>query len=89
MTITNYIDIHSYTSQEGLTSHVYLMDCIEALKQIPNKNINIAAVDPPYGLNKSSTHGRGKLKNRTKNTRIRKNRTQQNKPNPILTEKNI
>lgn len=82
MTITNYIDIHSYTSQEGLTSHVYLMDCIEALKQIPNKNINIAAVDPPYGLNKSSTHGRGKLKTELKTLGYAK--TELNKINPTL-----
>ena len=48
-------------------SHVYLMDCMDALRQTPDKYFDLAVVDPPYGLPKDSTHGRGKLKNRILN----------------------
>ena len=31
------------------TSDVYLMDCIEGMKQFPDKHFDLAIVDPPYG----------------------------------------
>jgi site-specific DNA-methyltransferase (adenine-specific) len=31
-------------------STVYLMDCIEGMKQFPDKIFDLAVVDPPYGL---------------------------------------
>jgi DNA modification methylase len=31
-------------------STVYLMDCIEAMKQFPDKHFDLAVVDPPYGF---------------------------------------
>lgn len=43
---------------------LYNMDCMEGMKQFPDKYFELAIVDPPYGLPKDSTHGRGKLKNR-------------------------
>lgn len=43
------------------------MDCMEYMKDIPDKFFDLAVVDPPYGLDKSSTHGRGKLKDRCLN----------------------
>lgn len=43
------------------------MDCIEYMKSIPDKFFDLAIVDPPYGLDKKSTHGRGKLKDRCLN----------------------
>ena len=43
------------------------MDCEEYMKAIPDKFFDIAVVDPPYGLNKKSTHGSGKLKARSLN----------------------
>ena len=46
---------------------LYNMDCIEGMKQFPDKYFELAIVDPPYGLPKDSTHGRGKLKNRILN----------------------
>lgn len=32
-------------------STVYLMDCIEGMKQFPDKIFDLAVVDPPYGIN--------------------------------------
>lgn len=31
-------------------STVYLMDCIEGMKQFPDKCFDLAVVDPPYGI---------------------------------------
>lgn len=35
-------------------STVYLMDCIEGMKQFPDKIFDLAVVDPPYGIGASS-----------------------------------
>lgn len=43
-------------------SEVYNTDCMEYMKSIPDKFFELAVVDPPYGLDKKSTHGGGKLK---------------------------
>jgi site-specific DNA-methyltransferase (adenine-specific) len=43
---------------------LYNIDCMIGMKEFPDKYFDIAIVDPPYGLPQSSTHGRGKLKNR-------------------------
>lgn len=67
MEIIGYKDKHEYTNKNGITSVIYLMDCMELLKQIPDKYFELAIVDPPYGMPKSSVHGRGKLKNRMLN----------------------
>lgn len=50
-----------------MISEVYNMDCMEYMKSIPDKFFDLAVVDPPYGLDKKSTHGRGKLKDRCLN----------------------
>lgn len=49
-------------------SKTYNMDCMEYMKSISDKFFDLAIVDPPYGLDKKSTHGRGKLKNRCLNS---------------------
>ena len=49
------------------SSEVYLEDCVKALKRFNDKHFDLAIVDPPYGMPKDSTHGRGKLKNRMLN----------------------
>lgn len=33
----------------GAISEVYLMDCVEAMKQYPDKYFSLACIDPPYG----------------------------------------
>lgn len=50
MEIQNYKDKHEYTNKNGVTSVVYLMDCMGLLKQVPDKYFELAVVDPPYGL---------------------------------------
>ena len=41
----------------------YNMDCLAAMSEMPDKAFDLAVVDPPYGLPKDSSNGRGKLKN--------------------------
>lgn len=60
MEIQNYKDKHEYTNKNGVTSVVYLMDCIELLKQIPDKYFELAVVDPPYGIGINHNMGRRK-----------------------------
>lgn len=43
-------------------------DCIDILRQLPDKCIDLVLTDPPYGLPKDSSNGRGKLKNRIFNS---------------------
>ena len=43
------------------------MDCMDYMKSIPDKFFELAIVDPPYGLEKKSTQGSGKLKGRCLN----------------------
>ena len=45
-------------------SEVYNIDCLEYMRTLPDKAFQLAIADPPYGLPKDSTHGRGKLKYR-------------------------
>lgn len=40
---------------------------MEYMRSIPDKHFELAICDPPYGLDKKSTHGRGKLKDRCLN----------------------
>ena len=35
---------------EGAISEVYLMDCVEAMKQYPDKHFDLAVVDPEFGI---------------------------------------
>jgi site-specific DNA-methyltransferase (adenine-specific) len=42
-------------------------DCMEYMRGLEDGAFDLAIVDPPYGLPKQSTHGRGKLKNRILN----------------------
>jgi site-specific DNA-methyltransferase (adenine-specific) len=39
-------------------STVYLMDCIEGMKQFPNKIFDLAVVDPPYGIGAENHAGK-------------------------------
>ena len=38
------------TSLHVPISEVYLQDCIEGMKQYPDKYFDLAIVDPPYGI---------------------------------------
>ena len=48
-------------------SEIYNIDCMEYMKTLPDNAFDLAIVDPPYGLDKKSTHGSGVLKNRCTN----------------------
>jgi site-specific DNA-methyltransferase (adenine-specific) len=49
MVFSGYQDKHEYTSPNGVKSYVYLMDCMEGMKQMDFK-ADLACVDPPYGI---------------------------------------
>ena len=46
---------------------LYNADCMDIMKGFTDKQFDLAIVDPPYGLSKDSSNGRGKLKGRTFN----------------------
>ena len=45
-----------------MISQVTLGDCMEGMKQYPDKYFDLAVVDPPYGLGNRLSDGGGKLK---------------------------
>ena len=45
------------TSKDSLVSDIYLMDCIEGMKQYPDKYFDLACIDPPYGIGHSLLSG--------------------------------
>jgi site-specific DNA-methyltransferase (adenine-specific) len=47
---------------ERQNSVVHLMDCIEGMKQYPDKYFQLAVVDPPYGLGESVVNSGGRFK---------------------------
>ena len=46
-------------------STVYLMDCIEGMKQFPDKIFDLAVVDPPYGIGEDGGKARTRGSKRT------------------------
>lgn len=49
---------------KGITSEVYLEDCVKALKRYADNHFDLAIVDPPYGIN--INHSMGRRKNEKK-----------------------
>jgi len=37
---------------EHLLNQIIQMDCLEYLKQIPNKSVDLVLIDPPYNIGK-------------------------------------
>jgi site-specific DNA-methyltransferase (adenine-specific) len=37
-----------------MISNAFNMDCMEAMKEFPDKYFELAIVDPPYGINESN-----------------------------------
>ena len=65
-------------------STVYLMDCIEGMRQFPDKFFDLAVVDPPYGINADVTQNDlGGKKGFTKNAGTYKKYHQTNWDNEI------
>lgn len=46
---------------------VFNEDCMVTMSRYEDNHFDLAIVDPPYGMPKTSSHGRGKLKNRALN----------------------
>ena len=55
--ITGYKDKHEF-ERDGVKSTIYLMDCMELMAQI--EKVDLAIVDPPYGININISIGRRK-----------------------------
>lgn len=51
---------------------IYNGNCMQAMAKMRDNQFELAIVDPPYGLDQKSTHGRGKLKNRMLNKSAKK-----------------
>lgn len=66
--LTGYVDKHEYTNKHGVKSVVYLMDCMNAMAQMGDKEFSLAVVDQPYselcnlhgGSSSDAKHGWGK-----------------------------
>lgn len=52
--IQGYKQKHLFISDKGVSSVVYLMDCMDGMKQMPENYFSLAIVDPPYGINAPS-----------------------------------
>ena len=64
-------------------STVYLMDCIEGMKQYPDKFFDLAVVDPPYGLDLANMNmgvGKTKKASKAKNRKWKKKDWDKNTP---------
>ncbi len=66
MEITGYKDKHEWTNKNGVTSVIYLMDCMEGLKQIPDNYFDLIITSPPYNL--GETHHTGGKRFKAYNT---------------------
>jgi site-specific DNA-methyltransferase (adenine-specific) len=45
-------------------NEIYLMDCMEGMKQFPDKYFELAIVDPPYGIGEDGTNNKNKSRNK-------------------------
>lgn len=50
-----------------MKSEVHNIDCMDFMRTVPDKAFDLVIADPPYGLDKKSVQGAGRLKNRTLN----------------------
>jgi len=48
---------------DEMKNKIILADCMDIMKDIPDKYFELAIVDPPYGIGKRLSQGAGKLKN--------------------------
>lgn len=54
--------------EKGHFNIAFNADCMEFLRNCPDNAFQLCVCDPPYGLPKDSSNGRGKLKNRAFNS---------------------
>ena len=67
--LTGYQDKHEYVNKHGVKSIVYLMDCMDAMAQMGDKEFSLACVDPPFGIDAAKMQrGNSRIKpDKTKN----------------------
>jgi site-specific DNA-methyltransferase (adenine-specific) len=67
--LTGYRDKHEYVNKHGVKSVVYLMDCMDAMAQMGEKEFSLACVDPPFGIDAAKMQrGNSRIKpDKTKN----------------------
>lgn len=53
--IKGYKDKHESFDKNGVRSVVYLMDCNDFMRQVPEKSFNLSCVDPPYGIGRDGS----------------------------------
>lgn len=41
------------------TSEAYNMDCMDYMRNVPDKYFDLLIADPPYGINITTRHGTG------------------------------
>ena len=63
--LTGYQDKHEYVNKHGVKSVVYLMDCMDAMAQMGDKEFSLACVDPPYGIDITKDLTRDNSKNKS------------------------
>ena len=71
--LTGYRDKHEYTNKHGVKSVVYLMDCMDAMEQMGEKEFSLACVDPPYGIGEADGRCRTRKKHNNKVKHEKKN----------------
>jgi site-specific DNA-methyltransferase (adenine-specific) len=69
-----------------MKSEVYNMDCIEGMKQYPDKYFELAIVDPPYGINESNKKRKNTQSKKWKNANKKIIYQKKNWDNDIPTE---
>jgi site-specific DNA-methyltransferase (adenine-specific) len=64
-------------------SKIYNMDCLAAMREMPDKAFSLAIVDPPYGIGASSMNmgvGNSKKASKAKNRKWNKRNWDENTP---------
>jgi len=67
--LTGCQDKHEYVNKHGVKSVVYLMDCMDAMAQMADKEFSLACCDVPYGIGFAGFekhYGGGKAKTKTR-----------------------
>ena len=55
----NNLKISDMEPEKLCDINLYQGDCMDLMRQYPDKYYDLCIVDPPYGLPKDAVHGRG------------------------------
>ena len=70
--ITGYKEKSEYVGKNGITSTVYLMDCMEGMKQLQRNENILAVVDPPYGIDADVKNSKNIVQSKKSATKSKK-----------------